>query len=183
MVSSDLTMVDAFKKGLQMSLIKKENKEGLQLAVILLITKLVNSQHTSQKMSSESIADCAIDIVKDFWYMKFEEIVLIFDSIRKNKSFNRLDQSVIYDGFAIYEKNERDSILERARNEQKVINQEQIDEEVRLIREKYTEVATGKGFFIVTQINNQEKIEKQKTSIDNNDYIKIKAEWLKNRKK
>ena len=177
-----MTFVDAISKGSQMSLVKKQNRDGLEETVILLITKLVNSQHTTQKMSSDSIVDCAVDIINDFWYLKFEEIVLIFNGMRKNKNFNRLDQSVIYEGFTIYEKNQRDLALETAKNQENKKSVEDVAEEIRLIREKYSEVASGKGTFVVTKINEAQKLEEQKLREGNNEYIKMKANWIKNNK-
>lgn len=181
-IQSEMKLHHAIATGTQMSLVKKLNREGLEEVLILLITKLVNSQHTSQKMSADAIVDCAVDIVSDYWFMKFEEIVIIFNNLRKQKNFNRLDQSVIYEGFTSYQEKERTAAIERARIEAVALEEEAKNNEIKLIREKYAEVAEkGSEILTVNKIKKIHEDEAQQNRAQNNEYLKVKSSWIKGR--
>lgn len=180
-MQSEMKYTEALDSGTQLSLVKKHNREGLEEVLILLITKLVNSQHTSQKMSSEAIVDCAVDLVADFWYIKFEEMVLVLNNLRKAKNFNRLDQSVIYEGFANYIEKERNTALESAKIKAMAVSEDAKIKEINIIREKYKEVIEGRGNFTINKINELANIEKEKERMTINNFYIEKSKWIKSK--
>ena len=134
----------------QLSGINRANPDGLMEVLVLLITELADSLHTTERMNANQIIRTAHGIVKDFWYYKLEEIVLVLDNIIKQKNFNRLDQTVIYTAFHIHDI-KRQGIIEHHRTQQLKAKTTQHELEIAAIKNAYERAQRDPSTLYVVQ--------------------------------
>lgn len=163
---------------MQLSGHRKQNKEIIRDLLIVEITRLSNSLHTSRSLASHEIADIAEDILKDYWMLKFEEIVLIFEKIRKSKNYNKLDESVICSFIDEYIEKERQSLLDKAKIEEKKQQQADNKEQEAMIRQLYEDVKAGKRKLYNDELNELHKSEKRRIGDEESAKSKKEAEYL-----
>jgi hypothetical protein len=164
-MSRDLTPIKAFQANEnQLSGHRKENPELLETVISVLITQLSDSLHSSIRMNENQIAMCAEDIIAEFWYYKLEEIIWILNNARRKKTFNRLDQSVIFECFTDYEK-DRQRIIEQDKIEKMKKSEQEKAIEEQAIRDFYEKSKNGQAVPYVSIIA---KIEKEKRGNEDN---------------
>lgn len=172
-LSRDLTPIKAFQANHnQLSGHRKENPEMLELVISVLITQLSDSLHSSIRMNENQIAMCSEDIISEFWFYKLEEIVWILNNARRKKSFNRLDQSVIFECFRDYEK-DRQRIIEQDKIEKMKAEQSEREIEEQAIREFYEKSKNGE---VIPHLSIVAKMEKEKRDNEES-YRKFRAEY------
>ena len=181
-IRQDLTPILAIQSPMQLSGHRKQNKEIILDLLIVEILRLSNSLHTSRSLASNEIATIAEDILKDYWMLKFEEIVLILEKVRKSKNFNRLDQSVIFSFIDEYIEKERQSLIDKARIEERKQQDLENKEQEAMIRQLYEDVRTGKRTLVKDQINDFHKKESANNSRREAEYILFKQKYLEEQK-
>ena len=181
-IRQDLTPVLAIQSPMQLSGHRKQNKEIILDLLIVEILRLSNSLHTSRSLASNEIATIAEDILKDYWMLKFEEIVLILEKVRKSKNFNRLDQSVIFSFIDEYIEKERQSLIDKARIEERKQQDLENKEQEAMIRQLYEDVRTGKRTLVKDQISDFHKKESANNSRREAEYILFKQKYLEEQK-
>lgn len=181
-IRQDLTPVLAIQSPMQLSGHRKQNKEIILDLLIVEILRLSNSLHTSRSLASNEIATIAEDILKDYWMLKFEEIVLILEKVRKSKNFNRLDQSVIFSFIDEYIEKERQSLIDKARIEEQKQQDLENKEQEAMIRQLYEDVRAGKRTLVKDQISDFHKKESANNSRREAEYILFKQKYLEGQK-
>jgi len=165
-IRGDLTPVLAIQSPMQLSGHRKQNKEIIRDLLIVEIMRLSNALHTSRSLDSHEIADIAEDILKDYWMLKFEEIILILEKVRKSKNYNKLDESVICSFIDEYIEKERQGLLDKARIEEKKQQDEENKEQEAMIRQLYEGVKAGKRKLYNDELNELQRNEKRKQQTD-----------------
>ena len=160
----------------QLSGINKANPEGLMEVLVLLITELADSLHTTERMNANQIIRTAHGIAKDFWYYKLEEIVLVLDNIIKQKNYNRLDQTVIYDALNTHEA-KRQAIIEAHRTQQLKVDTQEKEEQLAQIRATYERAKTDPLAFYADRVRAEAKQVSQKEQ----EYQAFRARYIAER--
>ena len=184
-IRQDLTPVLAIQSPMQLSGHRKQNKEVIRDLLIVEIMRLSNALHTSRSLAPHEIADIAEDILKDYWMLKFEEIVLILEKVRKSKNYNKLDESVIFSFIDEYIEKERQSLIDKARIEERKQQEVENKEQEAMIRQLYEDVKAGKRKLYIEQLNEQNKEEKRKKQSDSKkeaEYVLWREQYLKEQK-
>jgi len=99
----------------QLSTIKRTHKEVLQLAMTKLLRSLANSIKVTNKFNVDNAMEIIEFISKQFYYLRFDELVIVFRNAKMGKygnMFNRLDIETISKWIMIYEGSERADYLE-----------------------------------------------------------------------
>lgn len=161
----------------QLSVHKAENEELLECVVIILITKLSDSVHSSIRMTPEQIQVCAEDILDDYWMLKLEEVVYVLNNARKRKNYNSLDQSVIFDSFDTYVKNNRQAAVEANRVLEYQKNEEDKQAEIQAVKAYYDRVKAGEERLLVNVLSDVKKEQKTKEA----QFKAYKAMYLANK--
>ena len=174
----NLTPVLAIQSPMQLSGHRKENQELILNLLVIEITRLSESMHTSLKLTSNEIATISRDILVDYWMLKFEEIILILDKVRKAKNYNRLDQSVIFSFIDDYVAKERQNLLDKARIEEKKQQEADNKEQEAMIRKLYEDVKAGKRKLYNDELNELHKSEKRRIGDEESVKSKKEAEYL-----
>lgn len=130
-------------KGAQISILKKEFPTDLLKAVSTLITTTATSMNITNNLNSFQVYEATQLICKEFWYLRLEELILIFKNGKLGKYgriYNKLDITIISDWINQYETSEeRVCYFERKNTEHKanLKNQEEMSEES---MEKFAEI-------------------------------------------
>lgn len=175
-ISYGLTKELAFSSSqVQLSGHNAKNPAELEMCIAILITKLSDSLHTSIRMSMSQIALCVEDIISEYWYLKLEEVALILNNARKRKTFNRLDQSVIFECFDEYVR-DRQSVVEACRVRQYAIDEQARREEEQAIVSAYLDIMNGKESY-----NSMLSRVKKEKEGEEDSYLKFRASYLTNK--
>jgi hypothetical protein len=79
----------------------QENGENIAKAfLVVIITDLANSFNVVRPMSAQQIAFTVQSVLKDFYYLKIDELKLCFENAKKGKYakiYDRLDTALIYE--------------------------------------------------------------------------------------
>ena len=172
-ISYGLTKESAFSASVvQLSGHNATNPVELEVCIAILITRLSDSLHTSIRMSSNQITLCVEDIISEYWYLKLEEVALILNNARKRKTFNRLDQSVVFECFDEYVR-DRQSVVEACRVRQYAIDEQARKEEEKRVVEAYLEIMNGKESYNSMIARTKREKEEQE-----DDYRKFRASYV-----
>ena len=108
---SDLSVIIT---GTQLSKMQRENQDVVLSVICIMIESLIS--HFKVKITFENereIMITASNLIKRFWYLKLEELAIVFDrakSMDYGKVY-RLDEGVITEWVLLYEKTERDNYI------------------------------------------------------------------------
>lgn len=89
----------------QMSAINRAEPEFLEYSINLAIVGLTRSMNQKNSMDGDQIDECAILIIDKYWFIKPEEILLVFKMAKTGEfgtDFNRLDALTIFQWIEIY---------------------------------------------------------------------------------
>lgn len=116
-----LTVASAFKQGTQLSVLKQADKVLLVESITKLLKRLVSSLNTKETIDSYQAADIVATIMKEYWGMKLEELIYVFNQAsmgRLGKDYNRVDKMTVCMFIDNYLKSdERITILETQHKE------------------------------------------------------------------
>lgn len=166
----------------QISYHRKQNRTALELILIVFVTKLSDAQMTTNRMSSSQITTCVEDLVDEFWMLKLEEMILVLSEARKKKTFNRLDQSVIFECFREYLEN-RQSVVEESRRQSLKASEEEKQEEIELIKNTYESIKDGSATPLCEAFSVMKKQERYDKAIREAEYKNYKAKYYENKPK
>ena len=156
--SRNMTAIQSFMASeTQISKYRAENIDCLELLVSILLTRLSDAQMVTNRMGDSQIADCAQDIIDEFWYLRLHEIVFILNEARKKKTFNRFDQSVIFECFNDYCQN-RQSVVEESRRFKMEKEEAEKQEEIEIIKKAYEEYKQGTRKPLISSISDTKKV-------------------------
>lgn len=92
--------------------------------LVVAVTDLVQSFNVGKNMDARQIAFLVQSILKDYYYLKLDELKLCFDNIKKGrygKVFDRLDAAVIYEFIEVFLV-ERLNYIQDKRNSEELSN-------------------------------------------------------------
>lgn len=162
---------------LQMSILQREKPEELLTVISTQIESLNEDLNIKGKMSAEQVVSAAKFIITEYWYLKLPELFYFFRNIRKGtygKIYERLDLNVINDFLNTYIKNER--------SEQLVINIQKKKEEELNHQDAYKILTGLKEKYPKSQMFQHVKAAPDSAGFRDNDYVKYKQNYLKNKK-
>jgi len=139
---------------------------------------------TDNKFVDNTIYFC--ESMPDQWFIrtteefmiKFEEIILILEKVRKTKNYNRLDQSVIFSFIDEYVAKERQNLIDKVRIEEKKQQDEENKEQEAMIRQLYEDVKAGKRKLYNDELNELHRNEKRKIADIQASQSKKEAEYI-----
>lgn len=121
-VQSGMTIEKAIS-GTQIAELRKESKPELLKAVSTLITTTAMSLNITNTVNSFQVYEAAELICKEFWFLRLEELILVFRNIKTGvygKDYNRLDVSTISQCIRMYDAGEsKMAVMERKIADQK----------------------------------------------------------------
>lgn len=175
--------VDAFLSSEhQISFHRRQNRSVLEAILAVFVTKLSDAQMTTSRMNPNQILTCVEDLVDEFWMLKLEEMILILSEARKKKTFNRLDQSVIFECFREYLEN-RQSVVEESRRQSLKASEEEKQEEIELIKNTYESIKDGSTTPLCEAFSVMKKQERYDKAIREAEYKDYKAKYYENKPK
>jgi len=108
---SDLSVIIT---GTQLSKMKRENQDVVLSVICMMIESLISHFKVTITFENEKeVMITASNLVKRFWYLKFEELAIVFDrakSMEYGKVY-RLDEGVLTEWIFLYETTERDNYI------------------------------------------------------------------------
>ncbi len=114
---SDLSVI---VRGNQISKVRRDNEKVLLGVVVLMIDDLTRFFKTRSSFGEENeVWITASNIAKRFWYLKLEELAIIFDrakNMRYGKVYDRLDEATITEWIVRYDQGEREEWLYDSNN-------------------------------------------------------------------
>jgi hypothetical protein len=160
---SQVTLEKAIE-GTQVSKIKKDNEAGLSKAVKNLIISLAESLNLTNTVNDAQVFEMTLLIIETYWYLKLEELVLIFKNAKigkYGKMYNRLDIQIICEWIETYLRSEeRAMYFEKKNTEHK---KKEID--VKLMPELYEKY----------------RMEKEPEEDKDEEYKRQRAEYFRNK--
>jgi len=118
--SVDCSDLSVIVTGTQISVLRREAKGVLVAAVVMLIEDITRFFKTKTSFGNEEdVVSVAESIIDRFWYLKLEELAIIFDrakNMRYGKVYDRLDEATITEWIVRYEEGEREQWLYDSNN-------------------------------------------------------------------
>lgn len=111
-IQSELSLEKAVS-GSQLSVIRKEDKTTLHIALKNLVLSLVESLNIAQSIKDSQMVEIVFLIADKYWFLKLEELVLIFKRAKMGeygKTYNRLDVQIVFEWIESYLKSEERAI-------------------------------------------------------------------------
>lgn len=131
-LSANMSVQLATSFEFQISSINREQPEYLEMSVSLAILALTKSMNQKNSMDGDQIDECAQLIISKYWYLKPEEILLVFKMAKTGEfgtDFNRLDALTIFQWIDRYEGSTRAVWLEKknkAMRPDNLVSQDQV---------------------------------------------------------
>ena len=106
------TSLECYKEGTQLSVVKKQDEAVMRavlLRAVMEVCKIIDAKKTiTEALEFEMLID---EVVKEFWFMKLEEILLVFKRMTlKGGWYERLKAGDFMDELREYDRNERDTL-------------------------------------------------------------------------
>ena len=156
-VQINMTAQLAIRQPDQISAINRQSPEAIENLMIVMLSTLQDSFSVKNKMTPAALNICAQTLIKKYWYLRPEELLYCFGEARNGTygtAFNRIDQPTVMEWIRTYDLNDRDAVVEQAR--QAALEEEKAEqEETRLLLEKPIYPNPGELTFLQKQMIRQ----------------------------
>jgi len=102
--SSDIAVLK--KHGIQISILKREKPDELITAISAMIESIYQLINVGKQIGADAIIKLSEMIIENYWYLKIDEIDLVFKNGitgKYGKIYDRVDASVIFDWLHKYD--------------------------------------------------------------------------------
>jgi len=106
---------------MRIAALRKTNRDELLLDVIAVLTAFVKSVNVGNNMNPDQVAQCANDIVDDYYFLSVDDLDLCFRMARKGQlsagAFVRMDQPTVYEVIQTYVEKRQKAAIEKNNQE------------------------------------------------------------------
>lgn len=184
-MQSELTIHQAITQPNQISLLRKEDKKGLQNLMIFLLDNLAESFNVKSSFSAIQLFECATLIIEEFWMLRPEEVLYCFKRAKTGAYgpvYNKLDTPTIMIWLRTYLDEERLQAVEKMNAEfKKQENEPQID--VLAAYEKEMRHVEEHGISRIQKISKEQEEKRRHQVIKNAEYENYRASYYENKNK
>lgn len=181
-MQSELTIHQAITQPNQISLLRKEDKKGLQNLMIFLLDNLAESFNVKSSFSAVQLFECATLIIEEFWMLRPEEVLYCFKRAKLGAYgpvYNKLDIQTIMIWLRTYLDEERLQAVEKMNTQYKKQEMEGPQVDILAAYEKEKAHVEQHGISRIQKISQEQEQKRRKEAIKNAEYENFRSDYFK----
>ncbi len=122
-----MSKIDMIDKGTQLSTCARHSNAKTKVFLLAVLKDTIDYVEANKTLNQIQMQVAVDEILREFWYLKLEEVVYLLDRLKYEKFYERLKYGEIRDFIIQYEEKERSYIIESIMDSRKKYELNQVD--------------------------------------------------------
>ena len=124
-----MSRMEIIDKGTQLSTCARHSNAKTKVFLLAVLKDTIDYVEANKTLNQLQMQDAVDELIREFWYLKLEEIVYLLDKLKYEKFYERLKYGEIREFIIKYEEKERSNIIDNLMDSRKRYEMNEVDYE------------------------------------------------------